>query len=220
MACRMFGTKTLPESMIINCYLDCCKQISVKFESKWNKFTQENGCENAVWAQRGEAQIVIDKDLSFHCWLVYQEIIQTYIVDNGITLILCNSELLTKTKSLRLIANEPLAKAYHTMMWRLYICWFLSTINHHHHYCDVTMTIVASQITCTPLFIQRFLLTEKKYQSPRYCPFVRGIDNQLQAQHKCTFDLMAPTHLYAAQQWLGLSLTSWALGDIRVIIWV
>ena len=33
MACRLFGTKPLPEPMLDYCELDSCEQISVKFKS-------------------------------------------------------------------------------------------------------------------------------------------------------------------------------------------
>ena len=38
MACRLFGSKPLPEPMLANCQLDSSKQISAKFESEFYHF--------------------------------------------------------------------------------------------------------------------------------------------------------------------------------------
>ena len=44
MACSLFGTKPLPESM----QLDSWEQISVQFEFEFDHFIQENSFENVV----------------------------------------------------------------------------------------------------------------------------------------------------------------------------
>ena len=48
MACRLSGAKPLPEPMLTYCQLDPQEQTSVKFESKYKTFIQENPVENIV----------------------------------------------------------------------------------------------------------------------------------------------------------------------------
>ena len=53
MACRLFGTKPLPEPMLADCQLDAQEQTSVKFESKYKLFIDENAFQN-VFCQIGD----------------------------------------------------------------------------------------------------------------------------------------------------------------------
>ena len=46
MACRLFGAKPLPESMLFYCQLIPKKQTSVKFETKHFRFIQQNKIQN------------------------------------------------------------------------------------------------------------------------------------------------------------------------------
>ena len=48
MACRLFGAKPLPEPMLAYCQLDSWEQTSVKFESKYKTFIQENESETRL----------------------------------------------------------------------------------------------------------------------------------------------------------------------------
>ena len=48
MACRLFGAKPLPELVLANCQLDSWKQISVKIESEYTIFIEENAFEIVV----------------------------------------------------------------------------------------------------------------------------------------------------------------------------
>ena len=48
MACRLFGTKPLPELMLVYCQLDSCKNFLVQFVSEFYHFIQEDKLEN-VW---------------------------------------------------------------------------------------------------------------------------------------------------------------------------
>ena len=52
MACRLLGTKPLPELIVGYYQLDHWEKISVKFISEFNIFTQENAFEN-VFCQNG-----------------------------------------------------------------------------------------------------------------------------------------------------------------------
>ena len=49
MACRLFGTKPLPEPMLMYCQFDPQEQTSMKFESKYNTFKHINVLENVVY---------------------------------------------------------------------------------------------------------------------------------------------------------------------------
>ena len=42
MACRLFGTKTLPEPMLVYCQLDSEEQVSMKFEFEFYNFHSRN----------------------------------------------------------------------------------------------------------------------------------------------------------------------------------
>ena len=48
MDCRLFGTKPLSEPVVAYCQLDPRKQTSMKVESKFIIFNQENGLENVA----------------------------------------------------------------------------------------------------------------------------------------------------------------------------
>ena len=48
MACHLFGAKPLPEPMLAYCQVDSWEQISVKFESEFYHFIQENALEIVV----------------------------------------------------------------------------------------------------------------------------------------------------------------------------
>ena len=48
LACRLYGAKPLPEPMLAYCQLDSWEQISVKFESEFYYFIQENAFEIVV----------------------------------------------------------------------------------------------------------------------------------------------------------------------------
>ena len=59
MACPLFGAKPLHELMLAYCQLDSWEQISVKFESEFITFIQENAfeivvCQNGVHFVQGE----------------------------------------------------------------------------------------------------------------------------------------------------------------------
>ena len=53
MACRLFGAKPLPEPKLVYCQLDPWEQVSVKFESEFYPFIQENAFENVVCQNGG-----------------------------------------------------------------------------------------------------------------------------------------------------------------------
>ena len=48
MTCRLYGSKPLPEPMLLYCQLDHWEQTSVKYKSKYKAFIQENAFENVV----------------------------------------------------------------------------------------------------------------------------------------------------------------------------
>ena len=48
MACRLFGTKPLPEPMLTYCQLDPEEQIAVKFYQNTKLFIEKNAFENVV----------------------------------------------------------------------------------------------------------------------------------------------------------------------------
>ena len=73
MACCLFGTKPLPEPMLIFRQLDPCEQTSVKFQSKYFFFFHENTyenvvCEMAAILSRGRWDIVYSLDTSQLLW--------------------------------------------------------------------------------------------------------------------------------------------------------
>ena len=53
MAYRLVGAKPLPGPMLVYCQLDTWEQVSVKFESEFYLFNQENAFENVVCQNGG-----------------------------------------------------------------------------------------------------------------------------------------------------------------------
>ena len=53
MACRLFDAKPLPEPMLDQCQLDRWEQVSLKFESEFYPFIQENAFEKVICQNGG-----------------------------------------------------------------------------------------------------------------------------------------------------------------------
>ena len=72
MACRLFGAKPLSEPIMNNCELDPEEQISVKFESKHNKYSLLMHCikiKSPVKFLLNEQYVFVGGNISFLCVL-------------------------------------------------------------------------------------------------------------------------------------------------------
>ena len=85
MACRLFGTKPLPEPIVVYCQLDSLEQVSVKFEFEFIIFIQENAFENVVCRNGGHGGHFVQVEMArflrqylgpaaqrlIECWLLH-----------------------------------------------------------------------------------------------------------------------------------------------------